>query len=199
MRLPDAFHQAARALQTLSGVGERTAQRYVFHLLDHPDHSRTIARALAELPERIGRCRACGHLAEASAGDGLCPICADPHRDASLLCVVESVPHLLAIERSGTFRGRYHVLHGALSPVRGIGPDELRIPALVERVRTDEIGETIVATDVDTEGEATAAYIADLLSDLDVKVTRIATGVPMGGDLEYLDSTTVARALDGRR
>ncbi len=199
MRLPDAFHQAARALESLSGVGERTAQRYVFHLLEHPDHSRAIARALAELPERVRRCKACGHLAETAAGDGLCPICADPHRDSSLLCVVESVQHLLAVERSGTFRGLYHVLHGALSPVRGVGPDELRIPALVERVRSDGITEIIVATDVDTEGEATAAYIADVLDDLDVRVTRIATGVPMGGDLEYLDPTTVARALDGRR
>ena len=199
MRLPDAFHQAARALQSLSGVGERTAQRYVFFLLDHPEHSRSIARALAELPERVRHCGACGHLADAAAGDGLCPICADPHRDTFTLCVVESVRHLLAIERSGTFRGRYHVLHGALSPVRGIGPDELRIPRLVDRVRADDVTEIIVATDVDTEGGATAAYIADILADLDVRVTRIATGVPMGGDLEYLDPTTVARALDGRR
>lgn len=199
MRLPTGFQELIVALEGLPGVGQRTAGRYAFFLLDHADRAQRIARAVEGLAETVRLCRRCFHLAEAAAPDGLCGLCLDLGRDPDVLCVVETVPHLLAIERSGSFRGRYHVLHGALSPIKGIGPAALHIPELRARIAADGIREVIVATDVDAEGEATAAYLADALAPDGVRVTRIATGVPMGSDLEFLDGTTLARALAGRQ
>ena len=199
MRLPEGFNAVVRACSSLPGVGERSAQRFAFHLLAKPDKAREIAKAVGSLSERVTRCSRCYNLANRELPTGLCVICEDTERDDTQLCVVENIPHLIAIERSGTFLGRYHVLHGALSPIKGVGPVELHIPELIARVLEDSVIEVIVATDVDVEGEATAAYIAELLSDRDVEVSRIATGVPMGSDLEFLDPTTLSRALQGRR
>ena len=199
MRLPDGFKSVVRACSALPGIGERSAQRFAFHLLEKPEKARDIANAVGVLSERVGRCTRCYNLADRENATGLCVICEDPGRDVSQLCVVENIPHLIAIESSGNFHGTYHVLHGALSPIKGIGPEELHFPELRLRVSEESIQEIIVATDVDVEGEATAAYIADFLSDTGVDVSRIATGVPMGSDLEFLDATTLSRALEGRK
>jgi len=178
----------------LPGVGEKTAQRLAFHVLKSPpEYARDLAEALLALRKEVHLCSVCCNL---TASDP-CPICADSQRDAKIICVVESVPDLLAIERTREFRGRYHVLHGALSPLDGIGPDQLKIKELLPRLPGVE--EVIVATDPTVEGEATALYITKLVKPLGVRVTRIAQGVPMGGDLEYADQVTLARALQGRR
>jgi recombination protein RecR len=178
----------------LPGVGEKTAQRLAFHVLKSPpEYARDLAEALLALRDEVRLCSTCCNL---TATDP-CPICADPQRDAKVICVVESVPDLLAIERTREFRGRYHVLHGALSPLDGIGPDQLKIKELLARLTG--VDEVIVATDPTVEGEATALYITKLVKPLGVRVTRIAQGVPMGGDLEYADQVTLARALQGRR
>lgn len=198
MRLPEGFKAVVRACAALPGIGERSAQRFAFYLLDKPEKAREIAKTVGVLGDRVARCRSCYNLADRDAPTGLCVICEDPERDSSQLCVVENIPHLIAIESSGTFHGTYHVLHGALSPIKGIGPGDLHFPELRLRITEESVTEVIVATDVDVEGEATAAYIADLLSDTEVLVSRIATGVPMGSDLEFLDATTLSRALQGR-
>ena len=178
----------------LPGVGEKTAQRLAFHVLkSDPQYARDLAEALLALRQEVRLCSSCCNL---TAQDP-CPICADPQRDAKLICVVESVPDLLAVERTREFRGRYHVLHGALSPLDGVGPDQLKIKELLPRL--DGVDEVILATDPTVEGEATALYVTRLLKPLGVRVTRIAQGVPMGGDLEYADQVTLARALQGRR
>jgi recombination protein RecR len=199
VRLPEGFQDVSRALAALPGVGERTSSRFAFYLLDHPAAAEAIADTAARLSDRVTTCPSCFGLADAGPADPICPICRDPSRDRDVICVVETVPHQIAIEGSGIFRGRYHILHGALSPIRGIGPDQLHLPQLVERVASTVIEEVIVATDVDVEGEATAAYIQEILRSYEVNVTRIATGVPMGSDLEYLDPNTLARALQGRK
>jgi recombination protein RecR len=178
----------------LPGVGEKTAQRLAFHVLKSPpEYARDLAAALLALREEVRLCSVCCNL---TAQDP-CPLCQDPQRDARLICVVESVPDLLAVERTREFRGRYHVLHGALSPLDGVGPDQLKIKELLARLQGVE--EVIIATDPTVEGEATALYLARLVKPLGVRLTRIAQGVPMGGDLEYADQVTLARALQGRR
>jgi recombination protein RecR len=178
----------------LPGVGEKTAQRLAFHVLKSPpEYARDLADALLALRQEVRLCSACCNL---TAQDP-CPICADSQRDAKVICVVESVPDLLAVERTREFRGRYHVLHGALSPLDGVGPDQLKIKELLQRLAGVE--EVIVATDPTVEGEATALYLTRLIKPLGVRVSRIAQGVPMGGDLEYADQVTLARALQGRR
>ena len=178
----------------LPGVGEKTAQRLAFHVLKSPpEYARDLAEALLALQQEVRLCSACCNL---TAQDP-CPICADPQRDQKILCVVESVPDLLAVERTREFRGRYHVLHGALSPLDGVGPDQLKIKELLARLQGIE--EVIIATDPTVEGEATALYVTRLLKPLGVRVSRIAQGLPMGGDLEYADQVTLARALQGRR
>jgi len=181
----------------LPGVGEKTAQRLAFHVLKSPpEYARDLAEALLALRDEVRLCSVCCNL---TAQDP-CPLCSDPQRDAKLICVVESVPDLLAVERTREFRGRYHVLHGALSPLDGVGPDQLKIKELLARLPPDSgVEEVIVATDPTVEGEATALYLTRLLKPLGVRVTRIAQGVPMGGDLEYADQVTLARALQGRR
>ena len=178
----------------LPGVGEKTAQRLAFHVLKSPpEYARDLAEALLALRQEVRLCSVCCNL---TAQDP-CPICTDTQRDAKVICVVESVPDLLAVERTREFRGRYHVLHGALSPLDGVGPDQLKIKELLARLQGIE--EVIVATDPTVEGEATALYITRLIKPLGVRVSRIAQGVPMGGDLEYADQVTLARALQGRR
>jgi recombination protein RecR len=181
----------------LPGVGEKTAQRLAFHVLKSPpEYARDLAEALLALREEVRLCSVCCNL---TAQDP-CPLCSDPQRDGKIICVIESVPDLLAVERTREFRGRYHVLHGALSPLDGVGPDQLKIKELLARLSPDSgVEEVIVATDPTVEGEATALYLTRLLKPLGVRVTRIAQGLPMGGDLEYADQVTLARALQGRR
>jgi recombination protein RecR len=181
----------------LPGVGEKTAQRLAFHVLKSPpDYARDLAEALLALRAEVRLCSVCCNL---TAQDP-CPICKDPQRDGKIICVVESVPDLLAVERTREFRGRYHVLHGALSPLDGVGPDQLKIKELLARLPAGSgVEEVIVATDPTVEGEATSLYLTRLLKPLGVRVSRIAQGVPMGGDLEYADQVTLARALQGRR
>ena len=178
----------------LPGVGEKTAQRLAFHVLKSPpEYAIDLAQALLALRAEVRLCSSCCNL---TAQDP-CAICRDGQRDPKIICVVESVPDLLAVERTREFRGRYHVLHGALSPLDGVGPDQLKIKELLPRLSGVE--EVIVATDPTVEGEATALYLARLLKPLGVRLTRIAQGLPMGGDLEYADQVTLARALQGRR
>jgi recombination protein RecR len=179
----------------LPGVGEKTAQRLAFHVLKSPpEYAQDLADALLALRTDVRLCSRCCNL---TAQDP-CKLCLDPQRDARTICVVESVPDLLAVERTREFRGRYHVLHGTLSPLDGIGPDQLKIKELLARV-PEGLDEVIVATDPTVEGEATALYLTRLLKPLGVKVTRIAQGVPTGSNLEYADQITLARALSGRR
>ena len=184
-------------LTRLPGLGRKSAQRIAFHLLRTPEsEARRLAQAVVDLKAKVVDCEICGNVTETQP----CALCADPGRDSSLLCVVEQAMDVLALERTGEFRGRYHVLQGALSPVDGIGPAELRLDALQSRVREGSVREVIVATNPTAQGEATALYIARLLSPVaELKVTRIARGVPMGSDLEFSDQVTLARALSGRK
>jgi recombination protein RecR len=186
-------------LARLPGVGEKTAQRLAFHVLKSPpEYADELAQALLALRREVRLCSCCCNL---TAQDP-CAICKDPQRDGRIICVVETVPDLLAVERTREFRGRYHVLHGALSPLDGVGPDQLKLKELLARLAPERNGgveEVIVATDPTVEGEATALYITRLVKPLGVRVTRIAQGMPMGGDLEYADQVTLARAISGRR
>jgi recombination protein RecR len=179
----------------LPGIGPKTASRLAFHLLRGPREEATaLAEAILEVKERIRLCSRCFNITE---GDP-CAICADPERD-SAICVVEEPLDVLALERTGQFKGRYHVLHGAVSPIEGIGPEQLKIQELLQRVRVENPDEVILATNLDIPGEATATYLHRLLVPLGVNVTRPASGLPVGGDLEYADEITLGRALAGRR
>ncbi len=184
-------------LTRLPGVGRKSAQRIAFHLLRSSEgDAKKLAQAILDLKARVEDCRICGNVTETQP----CAICADPRRDTSILCVVEQPMDVLAIERTGEFRGSYHVLKGALSPIDGIGPEQLKLGELVERVKAGGVAEVIVATNPTAQGEATALYIARLLQSVPgVRVTRIARGVPMGSDLEFSDQVTLARALSGRK
>jgi recombination protein RecR len=185
----------------LPGIGPKTAQRLTYHLLRAPDaEARALARALIAVREEVVFCDRCFNISDAP----LCPICRDPGRDATRLCVVEEPLDVLAIERTGEFKGRYHVLHGAISPIDGIGPDRLKVRELLERVVEADAGgervqEVIIATNPTLEGEATAMYLGERLDGHVGAVTRIARGLPVGGDLEYADDVTLIRALQGRR
>ncbi len=182
-------------LARLPGVGRRTAQRLAFHLLKASEaDALALADAIREVKERIGFCTECGNLAE----EPLCPICADARRDRSLICVVEDPSDLVALERTHEYRGLYHVLGGALSPIDGVDPEHLRIAELVARVEPGGVTEVLLATNPTMTGEATAAYLADRLRGR-TRVTRLASGLPVGGDLEYADEVTLGRALAGRR
>jgi recombination protein RecR len=182
-------------LSRLPGIGTRTAQRLAFHLLRvSKEEAFALADAIREVKERIGFCRECGNLTE----EELCTICQDARRDRSLICVVEQPADLLSLERTHEFRGVYHVLGGALSPLDGIEPKDLRIDELVQRVERNGVAEVVLATNPNMTGEATAAYLADRLRDR-TRVTRLASGLPVGGDLEYADEVTLGRALSGRR
>jgi recombination protein RecR len=192
----DAVSELVALLSRLPGVGERTATRLAFHVLaGDPEHARALGESLRTLHERVHRCEDCGNFGD----DRKCRICLDPRRDDHLICVVARVPDLIAIERTSSFRGRYHVLHGLVSPLDGVGPESLPLDALVARVRTHAVTEVIVATPLHVEGEATALYIRESLRSLGVSVTRIASGVPHGGELEYTDQVTLGRAFDGRK
>ncbi len=183
-------------LGRLPGVGPKSAQRLAFHLLtvDTAD-ARRLARAIVELKERVRFCARCFNVSEHEE----CRICRDSRRDPTLLCVVEEPRDLMAIEKTGEFRGRYHVLGGAISPIDGRGPDQLRVRELVARLGGEEIAEVVLATNPNIEGEATASYLARLLKSMGIRVSRIASGLPVGGDLEYADEVTLGRAFSGRR
>lgn len=181
----------------LPGVGPKTASRLTFYLLRNPaEHARSLAEALHELHDKVVFCSECFNIAESDP----CPVCSDEHRDRSTICVVEEPLDVLAIERTRDYHGLYHVLHGVIAPVEGIGPEDLKISELVQRVRSDEdeVKELIVATNPNLEGEATAMYIARQFEGGAIKITRLARGLPMGGDLEYADEITLSRALSGR-
>jgi recombination protein RecR len=183
-------------LGRLPGVGPKSAQRIAFHLLaaEAVDVQR-LASALVTVKDKVRFCVTCGNVAEQEQ----CRVCRDPRRDLSVVCVVEEPKDVVAIERTGEFRGRYHVLGGAISPIEGIGPDELRIRELMKRLADGTITEVIIATDPNLEGEATATYLTRMLRPLGLRVTRLASGLPVGGDLEYADEVTLGRAFEGRR
>jgi len=183
-------------LGRLPGVGPKSAQRIAFHLLKVPkDDALRLARSIAEAKEKVAWCSRCFNLADGE----LCGICRDDRRDAGLLCVVEEPKDLVAVEKTGEFKGRYHVLQGAISPIEGIGPDQLRVKELLARLEPEGVAEVILCTNPNIEGEATAMYLSRLLGPLGLSVTRIASGLPVGGDLEYADELTLGRALEGRR
>ena len=183
-------------LGRLPGVGPRSAQRIAFHLLKLPaEDVERLASAITEAKAKVRFCSRCFNFAE----DDLCPICADPRRDSSVICVVEESRDIIPLERTGEFRGRYHVLLGVMNPIEGIGPERLKIRELVMRLSDEDIKEVIVCTNPNTEGEVTAQYIGRLLKPFDITVSRPASGLPVGGDLEYADELTLGRALNGRR
>jgi recombination protein RecR len=189
-----------KLLSRLPGVGEKTAQRYVLWLLTADDMlSRELGEELASLRDELGPCERCGNIAEIRDGHAVCDVCGDSRRDAKLLCVVARVHDLMAIERAGSMRGRYFVLGRLLSPLEGIGPEDLPIARLAERIRSEGVVEVIVATPPSVDGEATALLLKRELASLAVAITRIASGVPHGGDLEFADPITMGRALSGRR
>ena len=189
----------ARLIQQLAklpGVGEKTAARLAFHILRaSPEDAAALASSITDVRQKIRFCSTCCDLTESDP----CAICRDARRDGALVCVVAQPQDLMAIERAGGYRGRYHVLHGLLSPLDGVGPDDLRVAELIRRCADGGIQEAILATSPSVEGEATAVYLSKLLRPLGVRTTRIATGVPIGGELEYADQATLARAIDGRR
>ena len=183
-------------LGRLPGVGPKSAQRIAFHLLKIPaDDVTRLAHAITDAKERVRFCDRCFNVAD----DTLCPICKDEGRDATVVCVVEESRDIVALEKTGEFRGRYHVLLGAMSPLEGIGPEQLKIRELIGRIEPEGIEEIILCTNPNTEGEVTAMYLARLLKPIGLNVTRIASGLPVGGDLEYADELTLGRALEGRR
>ncbi len=193
---PPPIGRLIEALQRLPGIGPKTAQRLTFHLLKQPVAAvHELAEALVDVKARVLHCSCCFNVTDADP----CRICRDPGRDGSLLCVVEEPNDLMAMERTGEYRGRYHVLLGALSPLEGIGPEELKVRELLHRLEQDHVREVILATNPNVEGDATAIYLAKLLHPLGLRVTRIARGLPVGGDLEYADEVTLSRALEGRR
>ena len=194
--LPDAITALTTALARLPGIGPRSAERIALHLVQaEPGEAKTLAEAILQARERIQFCATCGALTETSP----CPLCEDPRRDGTLLCVVERAVDVLSIEKSGTFRGKFHVLGGKISPLDGVEPDDLRIPQLEQRLKTETIRELIIALGTDVEGDATSNYLARRLARPDLKITRIAHGLPAGTGLEYADELTLSRALEGRR
>lgn len=198
MKRVDPLARLIQMLGRFPGIGEKTATRLAFFILKQgQDFARDLATALVEATERVGYCRRCQNLTD---GD-LCSICTDTRRDQTTLCVVEQVQDLRAIERSREYRGLYHVLHGAIAPLEGIGPDELKVKELLEGLSSDvsAVTEVIIATNPSVEGEATALYLQRLLNPMGFKVSRIASGLPMGSDLEFVDAATIAQALVGRR
>ena len=192
----DAVQDAIDELGRLPGIGPKSAQRLAFHLMKLPaEDVERFVNAISEMKSRIQFCLQCFNISEAET----CGICEDSRRETGLLCVVEEARDIVAVERTGEFRGRYHVLGGAISPIEGIGPDQLNISQLLARIDSEQITEVILATNPNIEGEATAMYLARLLGPLGVTVSKVATGLPVGGDLEYADELTLGRALEGRR
>jgi len=194
--IAEPIQRLIEAFERLPGIGPKSASRLAFYLLRAPeDQVQELADAVATLKENIVYCSRCQNLSQTDP----CAICSDPTRDQHLVCVVEDPLDVVAIERTGVFKGVYHVLHGAINPVEGIGPEDLRVDALLERLEREPIEEIIIATNPNMEGEATAMYLARLLHPKGVRVTRLARGLPVGGDLEYADEITLSRALEGRR
>ena len=196
MVYPEPLEKLMEQFSRFPGIGPKTAQRLAYFLLNL-DRTEVVAfaRSMVEAKDKLQYCGSCGSLTEKDP----CGYCSDPRRDRALLCVVQEPRDVMVLERTGQYHGLYHVLHGALSPLDGIGPEELRIPFLLQRIGEVETGELIIATNPTVEGDATASYIARLVKPLGVKVSRIAFGLPVGGDLEYADDLTLSRALDGRR
>ena len=193
---PAALERLTEQFGKLPGIGPKTAQRLAFHLLSLPEEeANAFAQAVLEAKRRVKTCPVCQNLTD----QDLCPICADPRRDHSQICVVAEARDLAALERAREYRGVYHVLHGVISPLNHVGPDDIRIKPLLARVGAGDVAEVIMATNPDTEGEATAMYISRLLRPMGVKVTRLAYGVPVGSQLEYADEVTLLRALAGRQ
>jgi recombination protein RecR len=197
--MPDFAEPLARLItefKRLPGIGQKSAQRLAFHVLragrEDAEH---LAQALLDVKDKLGLCRICNNISDSD----LCTYCADSNRDPHVVCVVEEPHNIVGIETTRQFEGRYHVLHGALSPLRGIGPESLKLKNMVERIGEGEIQEVIVATNPTVEGEATAVYLARLLKPLGVKVTRIGMGIPVGSDLEFADEVTISKAMEGRR
>ena len=204
----DDYQDLIDELAKLPGIGRKSAQRVAFHLLKAPEaEARRLSEAIAVAKERVRFCERCFNVSDAE----LCVYCRDDRRDHSTICVVQDAPDIIAIERTREYRGVYHVLQGAISPIEGMGPDDLRVGELLERIRASRLGaadapaqpgpvhEVILATNPNVEGEATAMYLARLLEPLGIEVTRLASGLPVGGDLEYADEVTLGRALEGRR
>jgi recombination protein RecR len=196
MRRDDPISSLIDLLSRLPGVGQRTAARLAFHVLEgEAQYAQALGQALSTIHEDVTRCELCGNY----GAEARCAICLDPRRDASVICVVAKVPDLIALEALGSFRGRYHVLHALLAPLDGVGPDQLPLDALERRIGDEGVKEIIIATPLNVEGEATALYVADSLATLPVRVSRIAAGVPHGGELEFTDQVTLGRALEDRR
>jgi recombination protein RecR len=196
--LPEPIQQVINALSRLPGLGPKTASRLAFYLLRESDElARELAEALLNLRDGIGYCGLCFNIT--ASGRELCEVCDDSRRELSVICVVEDPLDVLAIERTGGYTGRYHVLHGVLSPIEGVGPDDIRVGELVARIEQGEVREVILATNPSMEGDATAMYLQGQLAHPEIKVTRLARGLPVGGDLEYADQGTLLRALSGRQ
>ena len=192
---PTSIRNLIRQIAKLPGIGEKTAERLALHILRTPGYEiDQLTQSIVDVKQRTCTCRRCF----AWSDDTICHICGDPARQATQLCVVEQPADMIAVEKSGAYRGVYHILGGVLSPMNGIGPDDIRLPQLYSRIRDEHIQEVVIATGTNVEGEATAAYLAENLGVLAVKVTRIASGVPMGGDLKYVDQVTLRRALETR-
>jgi len=196
MAYPNSLRRLIALLAKLPGVGEKTATRLALHMLKmSPQSLRELGEAIAAIPEAVIRCSTCFNIAD----EDPCPICSDPARRSDLLCVVESPTDLVPIEKSGEYRGRYHVLGGAISPIDGVMPEDLRVGELLGRLSRGGVAEVVLATNLTAEGEATATYLAGAIKPLNIRVTRIAYGMPVGADLEYTDEITVGRAIKGRR
>ena len=196
MRRDDPISSLIDLLSRLPGIGQRTAARLAFHVLEGDEqYAQALGQALSTIHGDVTRCELCGNY----GAESRCAICLDPRRDASVICVVAKVPDLIALEALGSFRGRYHVLHALLAPLDGVGPDQLPLDALERRIDEESVKEIIIATPLNVEGEATALYVADSLRTLAVRVSRIAAGVPHGGELEFTDQVTLGRALEDRR
>ncbi len=197
--MPDFAEPLSRLieeLRRLPGIGQKSAQRVAFSVLrSSRDDAERLAKALMDVKDKLGMCNICNNISDGEQ----CNICRNPNRDRSVICVVEEPPNIWPIESTRTFEGLYHILHGSISPLRGIGPEQLRIKSLVERMHSGEVKEVILATNPTVEGEATAAYISRLLKPLGLLVTRIAMGIPVGSDLEYADEVTMSKSLENRR
>lgn len=197
--MPDFAEPLSRLVEEfrrLPGIGQKSAQRIAFHLLRaSKEDAFRLARAVVDVKEKLGLCTVCNNVSDGE----LCPFCSNPNRDRSVICVVEEAPNILPIESTRAFEGLYHVLHGSISPLRGIGPEQLKIKSLLERLHSGETQEIILATNPTVEGEATAAYLSRLLKPLGLRVTRIAMGIPVGSDLEYADEVSMSKSMENRR
>ena len=197
--MPDFAEPLARLINEfkhLPGIGQKSAQRLAFHVLRASrDDAEHLAQAILDVKDKLGLCRVCNNISDSE----LCNFCSDPHRDQRVLCVVEEPHNIMAIETTRQFSGVYHVLHGAISPLKGIGPEQLKLKSLVERIGGGQVEEIIVATNPTVEGEATAVYVSRLLKPLGVRVSRIGMGIPVGSDIEFADEVTISKALEGRR